>query len=394
MRAAGLGLRVHDTPEGPAPLHWFAGPDGIYLFLSESCGTSALAALLEKRQAGGPELLESAPVRPALQPAAPAAPAAARAAPAPAGGSRGTIMLDQFVADMQAQAQPAAAATETEEPEAESFTAPAQSDLPALLSQPEVARQLARLEYVCYLLRRARLPLCPVNGVLVLMPFAALQSAARQTQQLTRTVRQDLGCLQRELAIRCPVTALVVGMHHERGFRELVRRVGRERAAAQRFGRRFDVRMVPAPEPMAALCAQVGGVFEDWIHTLFREADALSRPGNLRLYGLLCRVRSTLSGVLNDVLVGGFGYDPQDKDLKEPLPFSGCYFAATGESDDQQAFVRGVFEKLVEEQEDVEWTRAAVGANQRYQLLAAGALVGAAGLLVAAVSIVLYRSVR
>ena len=29
VRAAGLSLRVHDVPEGPAPLHWYAGPDGI-----------------------------------------------------------------------------------------------------------------------------------------------------------------------------------------------------------------------------------------------------------------------------------------------------------------------------------------------------------------------------
>jgi len=171
------------------------------------------------------------------------------------------------------------------------------------------------------------------------------------------------GALSRQ---RCPVTALVVGMHQERGFRELVRRVGRERATGQRFGRRFDVRIIPTSENLTALCALSAGVFEDWIHTLFREAEALSRPGNLRLYGLLCKVRSTLSGVLTEVLVGGFAHDPRGKDLAEPIPFSGCYFAATGESEDQQAFVRGVFEKLVEEQEDIEWTTVAANDNRLY----------------------------
>lgn len=395
IRAAGLGLRVHDTPDGPAPLHWHAGPDGIYLILSETCGASSLAALLEKRRSegAGGEVAEMQPSRPL--PAAPVAqPAVAASRPvSPGGGTRGTIMLDQFVADVQAQTQTDRTSSAADSVDPDTFTtAPAAvSDQPAVLSQQESARQLQRLEYVCYLLRRARFPMCPVNGILMLLPFEIFQATSRETQQLTRTVRADLGCIQREMSIRCPVTALVVGMHNERGFRELVRRVGRERALAQRFGRRFDVRMIPAAEPMGALCAQLSGVFEDWIHTLFREAEALSRPGNLRLYSLLCRIRSTLSGVLNEVLVGGFGHDPQSKELAEPIPFSGCYFAATGESDDQQAFVRGVFEKLIEEQEDVEWTKRAVTSNRRYTMVAAASLALAGCLLVAVISVAIYR---
>jgi len=394
VRAAGLSLRVHDLPEGPAPLHWYAGPEGIYLVLSEACGLSSLAALLEKRraQSGGvgdttsPDL----PSMPALTAAAPrpaTQPAIKRERPAPSGDrTRGTIMLDQFVSDRQeaeAQAQAAATATEADEAEAPVAATSTLSDQPAILSQQESARQRDRLEYVCHLIKRARFPICPINGVLMLLPFELLQATQRETQQLQKTIRSDVGCLQQVLEIRCPVTALVVGMHQERGFRELVRRVGRERASGQRFGRRFDTRIVPTPEGLAALCSLSAGVFEDWIHTLFREAEALSRPGNLRLYGLLCKVRSTLSSVLTEVLVGGFAHDPRSKDLAEPIPFSGCYFAATGESEDQQAFVKGVFEKLVEEQEDIEWTTLAAGDNRLYVFVALAAIAGSLACLVA-----------
>ena len=396
VRAAGLSLRVHDLPEGPAPLHWYAGPDAIYLVVSEACGLSSLAALLEKRraQAGSPsdmstpgELPALAPIASAPRPAA--APVIKRERPAPSGDrTRGTIMLDQFVSDKQeAEAQAQAAATaEQADQEAESVATVATStlsDQPAILSQQESARQRDRLQYVCHLIKQARFPICPMNGVLVLLPFELLQATQRETQQLQKTVRSDLGCLQQELEIRCPVTALVVGMHQERGFRELVRRVGRERATGQRFGRRFDVRIIPTVEGLTALCALSAGVFEDWIHTLFREAEALSRPGNLRLYGLLCKVRSTLSGVLTEVLVGGFAHDPRSKDLAEPIPFSGCYFAATGESEDQQAFVKGVFEKLVEEQEEVEWTTLAAGDNRLYILVALAAIAATLACLAA-----------
>jgi hypothetical protein len=403
MRAAGLSLRVHDLPEGPAPLHWYASPDGIYLFTSETCGLSSLAALLEKRRAAAMSLGETGtpaevPVLPA--PSAPVEtdhgtikPGQMRA-PQPAGaGSKGTLMLDQFIA-ARPQADPGTTTAVEQDDDRDTMIVSRSSDQPAILSQQESTRQLARLEYVCQLIRQARFPLCPVNGVLVLLPFELLQATQRETQQLEKTVRADMACLQRELAIRCPATALVVGMQQERGFKELVRRVGRERAMAQRFGRRFDVRIIPSAEAITTLCSLAAGVFEDWIHTLFREAEALSRPGNLRLYGLLCKMRSTLSSVLTEVLVGGFAYDSQSKDLPEPIPLSGCYFAATGETDDQQAFVRGVFEKLVEEQEDVEWTRKAVAANNRWQNFAimAGALAACG--LVAIIALAIWRFAR
>jgi len=73
---------------------------------------------------------------------------------------------------------------------------------------------------------------------------------------------------------------------------------------------------------------------------------------------------------LRELLLNAFGYDEKQSDLGEPVAFSGCYFSATGETDDQQAFVKGVFDKLTEEQEQIEWTTGAVRANQRYQRIA------------------------
>lgn len=47
------------------------------------------------------------------------------------------------------------------------------------------------------------------------------------------------------------------------------------------------------------------------------------------------------------------------------MPFGGCYFAATGDKEDQRAFVRGVFDKLTDLQEDLEWTSAAITRSRR-----------------------------
>ncbi len=47
--------------------------------------------------------------------------------------------------------------------------------------------------------------------------------------------------------------------------------------------------------------------------------------------------------------------------------FSGCYFGATGETEDRQAFVRSVFDKLPSEQEELEWTDQALEQDARCQ---------------------------
>jgi hypothetical protein len=269
------------------------------------------------------------------------------------------------------------------------YSAGAAHDQPPAVDPQVAMESLQRLEYVGHLLRRARHPLCPVNGVLALLPFAMIERGLRDAEELQKAVKSDLTALERGLQLRCPVTALVIGMEREPGFRELVRRVGRQRAAAQRFGRRFDIRVLPTPEQMAALCVHVCGVFEDWIYALFREEEALTRPGNNQLYGLLCKVRCNLKGPLMEVLAGGFGHDPQIAITKEPSAFSGCYFAAAGPSADRQAFVRGVFEKLIEEQEDVEWTEGALASAQRVRTfvwfaVTATALLGVMGFLLLA----------
>jgi hypothetical protein len=254
-----------------------------------------------------------------------------------------------------------------------------EEDQPALLAPVERDDQLARLEYVCHWLREARLPLCPVNGVLTLLPLNTIQAGPRENVELQRAVKADLATIQHQLKLRFPSTALVVGLQEDRGFEELVRRVGPQRAGSQRFGHRFDVRMAASPGELASLCARITGVFEDWVYTIYRERGSTARPGNSHLFGLLCKVRTQLQGRLLRVLAGGFGHDPQQEPDEEPIAFSGCYFAATGRPEDRRAFIQGVFDKLIEEQDQVEWTGRALAEDRRFRL------IGWLGLAVAAI---------
>jgi hypothetical protein len=266
------------------------------------------------------------------------------------------------------------------------------ADQPALLPANEAAEQTRRLAYLAQLLRQQRAPLCGVNGVLTLLPFHTMEAGPGEAEELEKAVKTDQSTLQKTLRLRYPVTAVVAGLEAERGFSELIRRVGRERAAAQRFGRGFNLRSRATAEELAAFSAHVCGAFEDWVYTLFREQGALTRPGNTLLYSLLCKVRCNMKDRLTDILAAGYGADTDRRSNEAPILFSGCYFAATGPTEDRQAFVRAVFDKLDEEQEEVEWTPEAVAEDRRHRRAALAGFVVSGVLALVLVGMVIARS--
>ena len=394
--AARLSLNVSGAPQGPAALHWYANPDSIYVVSTGVGSLSRLSALATKS-------LEQEKVRPLP------------IGPRPAGGDglRGTIVAgpggiagsSATASALRQSARPSQPAPVAPQPNIrgtmivggqgdagemqadDMATAPERKVLK--LDQHEASEQERRLEYLCRLLRRLRQPLCPINGVLTLLPFGLIQRSVPESIEVQRAVQRDTSILLRVLKTRCPVTALVVGLEEESGFGELVRRVGRDRALGQRFGKGFNLWNPPTAERLEALTAHACGAFEDWVYTLFREKGSLAKPGNTRLFALLCKIRHALQSRLVGILANGYGYDPDQDRTGKTLPFGGCYFAATGDTEDRQAFVKAVLEKLPEQQEELEWTEEAYREDQGYQLAARLALgVDTVLLVVLAVMIV------
>jgi F0F1-type ATP synthase membrane subunit c/vacuolar-type H+-ATPase subunit K len=390
FEASRLGLRLQQVPPGDAALHWYANPDGIYLVLTNvGClsGLASLARVADEEAQAAPEpaagraadpvrvtIVGHSPGRPgpslAVAAAAAAAPIAARPALAP--DIRGTMMVG--AASMGAEQVSAPAAKRT-----------------LALTPGAAGEHERRMEYLCQLVRRHRRPLCPINGLLTLLPYGLIERGPLEATEVQRALRRDVGALRRTLQIRCPVTALVVGMEAESGFRELVRRVGRERVSAQRFGKGFSLANPPTVERVESVCAHACGAFEDWVYNLFREKGALSRPGNTKLYGLLCKIRRNVQGRLAGILVSGLARDPEQDPQAEPLLFGGCYFAATGETEDRQAFVKGVFDKLPEQQEELQWTDRALGEDARYRQSAQLVLAMDLVLLLTLTGMAVYR---
>lgn len=309
MDASEVEYRLRGIPDGTAALHWYADPRGIFLCLSTTSRLSALSTLQSKREEEDLDLAAS---------------------------SRQRELVDE-----------------------------------PLLTTQESLEFGNRLEYVCGLLHRARQPAAPCNGILTVLTLSALQLTDSRIDEWEKVIRADLNLLQRVLQVRCPVVGLVIGMEKEQGFRELIRRVGSEHSGARlrRFGKGFDLNAVPSTEQLSSFAVHVSSVFEDWTYLLFRQPGALTRPGNRHLYALLCRVRLSFQSSLSRLLAKGFGHRPNSSAGDDPMMFAGCYFAATGETPDRQAFVRGVIDKLYDEQESLQWTGEAISESRRYARL-------------------------
>jgi IcmF-related N-terminal domain len=387
VRASQLSFSVAVPDGGNPPISVFANPDSLFLFLDGCNCLSLLATGTTSAQAPA----AASPIEPGM-PSAPLAtldPFKARPAGGPApdseagprGGHTGTMVMPEGagMGDYLDRLR-AGAATNIAVPVASTVQ---------LSSQDAYDREL-RLRHVLRLVKKARQVLCPINGVLTLMPFERIETSGEQMQV---AAQKDLQVLREETGVRCPNTVVITEMEKEDGFQELIKRVGQERCLENRFGKGCEVWTAPEQGRLAAVAAHASGAFEDWVYMLFQEPDALKHRGNARLFRLLGRVRGRFAENLRNVLARGFGYDPQsDGQLAaEQFLFGGCYFAAAGGRPGQQAFVKGVFQKMMQQEGELEWSPAARRVDRNYLFVAnLMALLGAAGLVTIIVLLVLW----
>lgn len=363
FQASRWTLNVKNVPEGLQPLHWYANPEAIFLVCTD-------VGCLSKLSRDGIRKIEDANANVAPLAGAAAGRASVRDTLAPSSLQQSAEVSDLALslparsfqpADLQGTMMPSL--RETAAPAASGRTQRAGERIG--LTEDEEAEQRRRLGYVCQLLQRARAPICAINGLLTILPYQVIMWDGAGDVAAERALRTDLATIRQALNLRCPVTALVCGMERESGFRELVRRVGLERARDQRFGKGYELESPPLSEQLCAVNAHACGAFEDWVYALFRERDALGQPGNTKLYALLCKVRNQLQERMVKILECYVG---QAED--EPFFFGGCYFAGAGEREDTQAFVRSVLSKMLKQQGDLQWADAALDEDRFYQKLA------------------------
>jgi hypothetical protein len=217
----------------------------------------------------------------------------------------------------------------------------------------------ARLQHLCRLILRDRQGLCPVNGVMVLLPITVADPKAG-VQEIASSCRADLELALETFRIRCPILFLVCDLEKLTGFGELVDRLPKERLS-NRMGQRFP--LVPDLNPgdfPGKVQSSVEWISDTLFPSMVHSLCHVETPGgedvgdvvraNSQLFRFLTSMRERqerLTQLVKDCIPSMPG---------EPVLFGGCYFAGTGEADVERAFASGVFARMIQDQDRVTWT--------------------------------------
>lgn len=377
FKAAQVPLVVHHTPpRSDAPLHVSANADGIYVTCAGASLLGRQAAILTGEFDIDPER-HSAGAAPTTAPVADG-PASDLFTTMRAGGATtagGKADPTGEIASILRQAQK----------EDRKLTGREKRRIRLLSGQTvtqlykgpsgsaEVELLAARFEHLCRLIVRDRRPYCPVNGILILVPFAALDNDV-DAQQTAELCQRELAAARRALRVYCPRFVLVCDMENAAGFRDFVERFPpeqRRRRIGQRFPLAPDVKGEAVPEMIESGVRWIcGTVLPNRIHEHLRleeperDADATVR-GNVRLFYLLSELR-TRNQRLTTILTRGVLADQDGPPL-----LAGCYLAGTGPGAHEQSFAAGVFFRLYDKEEgmqnNVAWTEEARAEEAQFQ---------------------------
>jgi len=184
----------------------------------------------------------------------------------------------------------------------------------------------------------------------------------------------------------------VGGMEQESGFRELVRRFGKEIAVRNRIGKgNNDIWSDTTPELLESIGRHAAGAFEDNIYPLFRKDSNLTEIGNTKLYKLLCLSRLRVNDRLTALLRNAYSAEP--KDLPYSMPFLGCYFAATGDREDRRAFSASVFDRLIKQVNELDWHPEVRAADERFFLFR-DIFLGLNAILIVVIGILIWHRIQ
>jgi hypothetical protein len=240
----------------------------------------------------------------------------------------------------------------------------------------------SRLAYLCRLIRKDRYPWCPINGALALVPFSALESD-EACKEAVDVLNKDLAAAREALRLRFVTYVGVCDIETAPGFPEF-RRAFPSQSLKQRIGLRLpvlpDVPTEKIPSEMERAADWIRNhVVRSWVVRFLRldwppderKTKTFIPASNRRLFGFLHEIH-TRGPRLGRLLGRGLPIDGRSEhDPVESLPLvGGCYLMATGRQANDQAFVPGVFQRLVESENTIRWAPRALAEDARYRKLA------------------------
>ena len=353
-------LLVQQSPAGGGPLHVFASREAIFVCFSGAGQTAVTAASIRSALADG-ETWSGA---------------LARANP--------EAVVDRVAAELQS-------GTVTVD------ARPTTRSSPPTRSAKERRDAADRLEFACDQLRQARVPLASINGVLVLLTLQVNSPADADAVRLGQAVGEDLATITRVLGVRAPVTLLAGVLQDDPAIDDLLPRVDAGKRAAA-FGQPFPLGLPPTAEHLHALAFNTTGSLNDRLAELLLDPRRIAeQPANRHLLAMLGRMRLDVSTQIARVLQQAYSTDLHGgtDGRRGVLPLlAGCYVAAISSDTSRRAFCRGLLDRVVQLQGELDWTdeslRAEAWAGRMSRLLFGAAAV----MVIAMVAIVWWRLSR
>jgi hypothetical protein len=255
--------------------------------------------------------------------------------------------------------------------------------LPSLLKTDAATLSAKRLHQWCRMLACDRLPLCPVNGIIALIPFEAT-ATEEDAVEAAAVLRQDWAVTRAALQIDAPRLVVLADAHREPGFRRLSGKFAEEQGLSRLYGQNFPltpdlgsaevpgmivsgmewVRMVMLPLALAPMMGREGD------GRLQSREEAVEQ--NIEIYRYIDNMTMRLRQLARIASLS----------LPDHPPFlAGCYLAGTGRDARDQAFVTGILRRAIELQNAVRWTPEALAEDRALHRYALGVYLGLAAFL-------------
>ncbi|MGL4423824.1 MAG: type VI secretion protein IcmF/TssM N-terminal domain-containing protein, partial [Gemmataceae bacterium] len=266
------------------------------------------------------------------------------------------------------------------------------------LTPEELTHGPKRLAYLCELIKNERNPVCPINGVLVFIPWKSVEN-----DEVSRSgvpiLNEDLLTARKSLGMRYPHYVMIGDLETARGFDAFKAGFPTE-MLKQRIGQRLPLVSDRSPAETPTLLENAAdwictNVVSSWVlKSLILETSTDSRrtasfvpTNNARLLQFLHGMTER-SPWLGRLLSRGMpshlpGATARSEDPDSPY-LGGCYLAATGRDGRDNpnfAFASGVFQRLTESQSAVAWTTDALQQDARYRSRAMLMYAAAFGIL-------------
>lgn len=212
-----------------------------------------------------------------------------------------------------------------------------------------------RLATLCELIRKQRSPLAAINGILSLVPFTADDDSLPYYTMMGQAICEDVSVATRSFGLRAPLTVAFTDFDKMEGFPELLKQMPaaqRTMAVGQTFPPSRGVTADQLSMVGAATCARL----TDQVAARLARSEAASQPlVNRKLIGLMTRMRLTALDRVNAVLGNAAGFSSASAGA--PM-LAGCFLMATDTMSERRAFVRGMFERMLGVQAELDWTPA------------------------------------